>query len=102
VCPESAVSQDGSVPQCTTDFAGQNIVRATRIYCTIKSVNNGGATLAIAFVFDSKEFFQQTTGDGGAFFANYTYPETFPPGSWGCRAKINGTVVRELTFTTSR
>ena len=71
-------------------------------YCTLRAINSNGAAIAIAFVFDGKEFYEQTTRDGGAFFAFYTYPETFPPGSWGCRAKLDGVVVSQVSFTTTR
>ncbi len=102
VCPASQIANDGSIPSCTTSSAGQTIARATRIYCTLRAINSSGAAIAIAFVFDGKEFYEQTTRDGGAFFAFYTYPETFPPGSWGCRAKLDGVVVSQVSFTTTR
>ena len=93
---------DGGIPTCTTSAAGGTIARATRIYCTLRAVNNNGATIAIAFLYDGKELYEATTRDGGAYYAFYTYPETFPPGSWGCRAKIDGVVVAQLSFTISR
>ncbi len=105
VCPSSAATIVADQYTCGSNSAGGSISGASTIYCSAKITNGVGKTASVAFVFGGSEFFEPpghiidaTTWIEWAF-TSYA-PATFPPGSWGCRAKLDGVVVAELSFTT--
>ena len=108
VCPASGTTTERGQFVCTSSSAGGTITGAKRIYCTASFTNPVGSPVSIAFLYDGKEFFEppSNTTDGTAetylAWAWYEYPDGFPAGSWGCRAKVDGKVVGELAFTTAR
>jgi len=92
---------------CRSSSAGGTLT-ATRIYCSAHFTNPVGSTTSIAFVYGGSEFFEPAghvtdgSADSWIEWAYYEYPDGFPAGSWGCRAKVDGKVVGEIAFSTIR
>jgi hypothetical protein len=108
VCPAAAATAlEGGQYACRSSSAG-GTVTATKIYCSARFTNPVGSTVSIAFVREGNEVFASaghaTDGKGATWIesASYEYPDGFPAGSWGCRAKVDGKVVGEIAFSTIR